>query len=167
MKFYLLSFIILLGCIGCNNTQTIKIERKGEPPIYSVQNDDAEMNQAVLTAIQTLDTFKVALLSKNKDFKYFALKTRFLTPKGSEHIWMRNIILKDKKYVGIVANLPDSIPDVKLGDTISILKNNITDWMYIDNKKLRGGYTIRLLRKRMTEPEKKQFDAQSEFVIDE
>ena len=126
MKFYLLSFIILMGCNGCNNTQTLKIERKGEPPIYSVQNDDAEMNHAIMSAIQTLDSFKVALLSKNKDYKYFALKSRFITPNGSEHIWLKNIILKDKKYVGIVANLPESISDVKLGDTISILKNNIT-----------------------------------------
>jgi len=167
MKFYLLSFIILLGCNGCNNTQTLKIERKGEPPIYSVQNDDAEMNHAIMSAIQTLDSFKVALLSKNKDYKYFALKSRFITPNGSEHIWLKNIILKDKKYVGIVANLPESISDVKLGDTISILKNNITDWMYLDNKKLRGGFTIRLLRKRMTEPDKKQFDAHSGFSIEE
>ena len=167
MKFYLLSFFILIGCIGCNNTQTIKIERKGEPPIYSVQNDDAEMNHAIFKAIQTLDTFKVALLSKNKEFKYFALKTRYLTATGSEHIWLKNIIIKDKKYVGIVANLPESIPDVKLGDTISILKNNITDWMYLDNKKLRGGFTIQLLRKRMTKAEKKQFDAQSGFIIEE
>lgn len=156
-----------MGCNGCNNTQTLKIERKGEPPIYSVQNDDAEMNHAIMSAIQTLDSFKVALLSKNKDYKYFALKSRFITPNGSEHIWLKNIILKDKKYVGIVANLPESISDVKLGDTISILKNNITDWMYLDNKKLRGGFTIRLLRKRMTEPDKKQFDAHSGFSIEE
>ena len=167
MKFYLLSFIILFGCFGCNNTQTIKIERKGEPPIYSVRNDDSEMNHAILKAIQTLDTFKMALLSKNKDLKYFALKSRFITANGSEYIWLKNIILKDKKYVGIVANLPESILDVKLGDTISILKNNISDWMYIDNKKLRGGYTIRLLRKRMTEYEKKQFDAESGLIIEE
>jgi len=80
---------------------------------------------------------------------------------------LKNIIIKDKKYVGIVANLPESIPDVKLGDTISILKNNITDWMYLDNKKLRGGFTIQLLRKRMTKAEKKQFDAQSGFIIEE
>lgn len=167
MKFYLLLFIILIGCIGCNNTQTIKIERKGEPSIYSVQNDDAEMNHAILTAIQTLDTFKVALLSKNKNYKYFALKSRFITPNGSEHIWLRNIIIKDKKYVGIVANLPESISNIKIGDTIRILKNNISDWMYIDNNKLRGGYTIHLLRKRMTDSEKKQFDAKSGLIIEE
>jgi len=166
MKFYLLSFIIL-GCMSCNNTQTIKIERKGEPPIYSVSNDDVEMNHAVLTAYQTLDTFKMALLSKNKSYKYFALKSRFITSNGNEHIWLKNIILKDKKYVGIVANLPESISNVKIGDTISILKNNISDWMYIDKNKLRGGYTIRILRKRMTESEKKLFDAKSGFIIEE
>ena len=125
------------------------------------------MNRAMLNAVQTLDTFKEALLSKNKDYKCFALKSRFITSTGSEHIWLRDIILKDKKYVGIVANLPDSIKDVKLGDTISIVKNNISDWMYLDKKILRGGYTIRLLRKRMTDIERKQFDLKSGLIIEE
>ena len=167
MKFYLLSIMILVGCISCNNHPTTIIERKGEPSIYSVQTNDAEMNRAMLTAIQTLDSFKEALLSKNKDYKFFALKSRFITSNGSEHIWLRDIIIKDKKYVGIVANLPESIKDVKLGDTISILKNNISDWMYLDKKILRGGYTIRLLRKRMTDTERKQFDSKSGLIIEE
>jgi uncharacterized protein YegJ (DUF2314 family) len=50
---------------------------------------------------------------------------------------------------------------VKVGDTVQISNDNISDWMYVDGIKLRGGYTIRLLRKRMTETERKQFDAEN------
>ena len=39
--------------------------------------------------------------------------------------------------------------------------------MYIDNQKLRGGYTLRVLRNRMTETERKQFDADSGLIIEE
>ncbi len=38
--------------------------------------------------------------------------------------------------------------------------------MYIENGKLFGGYTIKVLRNRMTEEERKQFDAESGMQID-
>lgn len=167
MKRNILTILILLGLVSCNSNQTTKTEREGEPTIYSVTDNDAEMNDAIKTANQTLDKFNTALISGNKDFKYFALKTRFKTPNGGEHIWVSNITHKDKKYFGIVDNLPESTTDVQIGDTIQIVNDNISDWMYVDNQKLRGGFTIRLLRKRMTEPERKQFDTENGLIIED
>jgi uncharacterized protein YegJ (DUF2314 family) len=63
--------------------------------------------------------------------------------------------------------LPESTTDVKIGDKIQILNDNISDWMYVDNQKLRGGFTIRVLRKRMTESERKQFDAENGLIIED
>jgi uncharacterized protein YegJ (DUF2314 family) len=167
MKVYISTLLILLVLVGCNNNQTTKTEREGEPTIYSVKDTDTEMNEAIQTANQTLDKFNAALKSSNPDFKYFALKTHFKTPNGGEHIWVSNITLEDNKYFGVVDNLPESTTDVKIGDTIQIQNDNISDWMYADNQKLCGGFTIRLLRKRMTEPERKQFDAENGLIIEE
>ncbi|WP_153800858.1 YegJ family protein [Foetidibacter luteolus] len=166
MKQYLLKLIILIGLVSCNNNQTTKIERDGEPEIYGVTDTDAEMNGAIKTANQTLAKFNEALKSGNPNFEYFALKTRFNTPDGAEHIWVSNITIKDNKYFGVVDNLPESTTAVKLGDTIQIKDDNISDWMYIDNQRLRGGYTIRVLRNRMTEQERKQFDEENGLIIE-
>ncbi len=167
MKPYFLTIIILLGVVSCNSNQTTKIEREGEPTIYGVTDNDTEMNEAIRTANQTLDKFNSALKSGNAEFKYFALKIRFKTPYGGEHIWVSNITLKDNKYFGVVDNLPESTTDVRIGDSIQIVNDNISDWMYIDNQKLRGGFSLRLLRKRMTEPERKQFDAENGLIIED
>jgi uncharacterized protein YegJ (DUF2314 family) len=167
MKRHLSTILILIGLAGCNNNQTTKTERAGEPTIYSVTDNDTEMNEAIKTAKQTLDKFNSALMSSNPDFKYFALKSHFKTTNGGEHIWVSNISLKDKKYYGVVDNLPESTTEVKIGDTIQIVNENISDWMYIENQKLFGGFTIRLLRKRMTEAERKKFDAENELIIED
>ncbi len=167
MKQHISTLLILIGLAGCNNNQTTKTEREGEPTIYSVTDNDTEMNEAIKTANQTLDQFNVALISSNPDLQYFALKTRFKTPNGGEHIWVSNITFEDNKYYGVVDNLPESTTDVKIGDTIQIVKDNISDWMYVDNQKLLGGFTIRLLRKRMTELERKQFDAENGLTIED
>lgn len=167
MKIYILTILIFFELVGCNSNQTTKTERDGQPTIYNVPNNDDEMNDAILKANQTLNNFNLALNSGNTDFNYFALKTRFNTSTGGEHIWITDITFKDNKYFGVIDNLPEYTTEVKIGDTIEIENNNISDWMYIDNQKLRGGYTIRLLRNRMTEQERKQFDTENGLIIED
>lgn len=167
MKQSLLPFLILFTKYSCSDNPTSKNEKDGEPSIYSVTDDDTEMNEAILKANQSIDKFNEALLSSNPDYEYFALKTRFVTRKGGEHICVSNIIIKENNYYGILDNLPESITNMEIGDTIQIKKENISDWMYINHKKLCGGYTVRLLRKRMTELERKQFDHDNGIIIED
>ena len=167
MKLYGFLILILFAFCSCNNNKTTKKERKGEPTIYSVGDDDTEMNEAIKTANQTLEKFNAALKSHNPNFGYFALKTRFTTPTGGEHIWVSNITLENNRYFGIVDNLPDATTDVKIGDTVQIENKNISDWMYVDQQKLRGGFTLRLLRKRMSEVERQQFDEENRLIIED
>jgi uncharacterized protein YegJ (DUF2314 family) len=167
MKTQILTIILILGLASCNSKHTTKIERKGEPTVYGVQDSDVEMNEAIEKANQTLDNFKRALKSNNKDFKYFALKVRFITPQGGEHIWLSSISLKNKKYIGVVDNLPESTTEVKIGDTIQIKTDDISDWMYVDGNKLHGGYTLRVLRNRMTDAERKKFDKNNNITIED
>lgn len=75
-----------------------------------------------------------------------------------QFVWLSSISLRNNKYFGVVDNLPESTTEVKMGDTIQIKTDDISDWMYIDGNRLRGGYTIRVLRNRMTDTERKQFD---------
>lgn len=161
------TFLVAVSLIGCGNDQTTKIEREGDPAIYSVTDTDLEMNEAIRTANQTLGTFNNALKSGNPDFSSFSLKVRFDTPNGGEHIWLSEIILKDTRYFGVVNNQPESTTEVKFGDTIQVVNGNISDWMYIDDQKLRGGYTIKLLRKRMTEAARNQFDSENGLIIED
>jgi uncharacterized protein YegJ (DUF2314 family) len=142
-----------------------RIERKGEPTIYSTPSDDREMNNAILTARNSLEQFKVALESNSYDTSKFALKVRFKTATGAEHIWATSITYHEGNYFGIVDNLPNLVTQVKLGEKYKIEMKDITDWMYVDKGILRGGYTIKLIRSRMPQEEKNKFDAGFPFKI--
>ena len=80
---------------------------------------------------------------------------------------IRNLKYENGKYIGIVGNLPEKLKSVKLDDTVEIERKDITDWMYIINSKLYGGYTVRLLRNRMTESERQKFDSENGLIIEE
>jgi len=154
--------LIITSSLYC---QVQKTERSGEPDIYNFSGNDKEMNEAIKTARQTIKEFNQAILSGNKNYRAFTLKVRFPTPKGFEHIWLSGISFKENKYSGIVDDVPEAIPNMKMGDTVKIRSEDITDWIYLDQKKLRGGYTIRVIRKRMIESERKKFDAENNFII--
>lgn len=138
-----------------------KIERGDEPVIYSLSEDDKEMNSAVELANQTLEDFDKALKFSEND--NFALKIRYDVNDKSEHIWAVDIEKIDDDYFGIIDNQPNSVTDIKLTDKVKIEKDKISDWMFSKKGKLVGGFTIRVVHNRMTELEKEKFD--KEFIL--
>ncbi|WP_313100773.1 DUF2314 domain-containing protein [Epilithonimonas sp.] len=138
-----------------------KIERGDEPVIYSLSEDDKEMNSAVELANQTLEDFDKALKFSEND--NFALQIRYDVNDKSEHIWAVNIEKIEDDYFGNIDNLPNSIIKIKLNDKVRIEKEKISDWMFSNNGKLFGGFTIRVLRNRMSEIEREKFD--KEFIL--
>ncbi len=161
----ILFLFISLCIISCN--RTTKVERKNEPTIYKTQSDDSEMKAARKKASETLSQFFKAFESKNSQFNSFSIKQTFSNKDYNEHIWLNNIFKKNHEYYGVVDNLPEYVKDVDLGDTVKIENEKVSDWMYLENSQLKGGYTIRVLRYRMTEDERKKFDAESGMVIKE
>jgi len=160
---------ILLLCLfffACQNNPKV-ITREGEPDIARIEGDDSEMNNAIEKANQTFSQFDDALNSNDTSLIALAIKMRFNTPEGNgEHIWLTDITKKGDQFYGVIGNEPNSTTEVKLGDTILISNAKISDWMYIQNGKLKGGYTIRVLRDQLSEEEKKAFDEQNGFTVE-
>ena len=155
--------IILFTIISCKKSD--KIEREDQPTIYNVENQDTEMNNVIIKAKQTLPEFYRALESSNPNQDAFAVKMHFKINNDGEHIWINGLFKRNGEYFGVVDNLPEFTKEVKQGDTIKIDASKVSDWMYLDNGELKGGYTIRLLRTRMSEEERIEFDNTSGMVI--
>lgn len=167
MKKILLIIVILIVAISCNKIQKGKVERENEPDIIGVASDDSGMNLAIEKAKQSIANFDVALKSNNPKFTNFSVKKPYQTESGHEHIWISDVVLKGDKYLGIIGNTPEYTNEIKLGDTVLVDKSEISDWMYIEENKLRGGYTIRALRNKMSASEKKEFDNENGMIIED
>lgn len=159
-KLFIIGVIFLLT-ISCENKRE-KVQRDGEPDVVLVETQDNEMNIAIENAKKTFSTdFHKALLSKNPDFSNFTVKQRFNVPGGDgEHIWIGDIVFYDGKYHGIIQNEPIETTDVKLGDEVVVNVENLSDWMYYDKNIVKGAYTVKVLRKTMTDEERKQMDSE-------
>ncbi len=79
---------------------------------------------------------------------------------GAEHIWMNAPRkLGDGRYVGIVANEPIHA-ELSYGAAHEFSEDAITDWVFIRNGLIEGGYTIRAMLDHMDEDDAKAMRAQ-------
>ncbi len=161
------ALVLLIVFASCNNIQKGKIERENEPDIYQVESSNSEMNKAVENAKLNIEKFDLALKSNNPNFLNFAIKKPYKTDVGHEHIWIIDVTLQGDKYLGVINNTPEYTNEIKLGDTVLVAKNEISDWMYIEDNKLRGGYTIRTLRKNLSDSEKIEYDNAHGLIIED
>nr|WP_314499827.1 DUF2314 domain-containing protein [uncultured Chryseobacterium sp.] len=152
---------IYLLVVSCENKRE-RVERDGKQEVVLVESKDGEMNAAIEKARKTFKSdFHQALLSENPNFSNFTVKQRFDTPNGGgEHIWIGDIIFRDGKYHGIIQNDPVEPINVKLGDKAVVNSDNISDWMYYDRNIVKGAFTIKVLRKTLTEEELQQMDSE-------
>jgi uncharacterized protein YegJ (DUF2314 family) len=162
-----LFIICCLFYVSCNNYNEPKIDEDYSDNISAIYSDDQNMNNAIDNAKKTFGEFDSAFKSNKFDTSTFAIKVRFETDDGGEHIWATSLIIKDGNYFGIIDDLPEVTTKVKQGDRVKITNENLSDWMYSDNGVLRGGFTIKVLRNYMSPEEKKQFDSNFSFRIED
>ena len=158
-----------LSHLGCEKGSSSSSTR-GDPrdPVVPFADEDADMNGAIQQARTSVDQFITALQKPAPTQSYFSVKKPFPTRRGGdEHIWLDNLQFDGSTFVGNVSNIPADVPGLKEGDRASVGKHEISDWMIVaDDGKLTGGYTIRVIRDRMSPAERADFDQQTGFQYD-
>lgn len=160
-------FLPILFFISCSQKQSQE-ETIDATEVVRFENDDQEMNDAVVRSRESFDQFEKAFESNAVGLNSFAIKMQFNDViGGSEHLWIVDLVKNDDGYYGNVGNEPESTTEVVYGQHIKIEEPRISDWMYLENNVLRGGNTLRVIRKRMSPAEQVQFDEQTGFIIED
>lgn len=143
-------------------------ERKGEPDMVYVPNEDERMKWAIEKANLTLWYFEESLANPKAYQTYFSVKVHIIDGVHSEHIWLTNPHFDDEgNLFGTIGNDPIHVKTVKMNQQIGINRDLISDWMSIENGKLIGGYTIRAIRDGIPEQDRPAFDDSIGMYIDE
>lgn len=100
-----------------------------------------------------------------------AIKTAFKESKGGldavEHMWLSEIEFDGDVISATLTNSPNEITSVKEGDKITLRKDQIEDWMYVIEGRVYGGFTIQVLRARMSSAERRGHDGAWGFTFAE
>lgn len=78
---------------------------------------------------------------------------------GSEHIWVGSLEPRGTGFVGKLENHPANLHDLKLGSTVEVTEEMITDWAYSKDGVHIGHFTTRTLLPHMSGKARKQVEA--------
>lgn len=142
-----------------NSSSSTRTSDSGDS-VTSVRSNDPEMLAAIAKARQTVDTFTARLASPRRGDE-LSIKVAVHDGDQVEHFWMNDVTFDGAEFHGRLSNDPMLVSNVKFGQQWHCPKGEISDWMIVSQRQLTGGYTIRVLRDRMSQAERAKFDAQS------
>lgn len=159
----LVAALLLLG--ACKSRQGTTGE--APYPAYIVADaGDAEMEAAMAHARETVGDFIAALKAPSPAQSHFAVKARFDDGVHIEHMWVEPVRFDGKVFTGPLNDEPFLLKSPRRDEPVRVDVAKISDWSYAEGRKLVGGFTLRVMRARLSPQERLQLDQESPFELD-
>lgn len=143
-----LFLLLSVLCLGCSEKSDTGIVGSPDDPVTMVESDDPEMAAAEAKARETLDDFIAALQNPKPNQSDFGVKYAFSEGDTFEHMWITELTYANGEFSGVLGNDPALVKNIKNGDSVTIKRADVEDWLYFEGEDLIGGYTAKLLMSR-------------------
>lgn len=144
-----LGLLVCFGLFGCGSSKP--------DTLVTTEYDQKEMDAAIARARSEVDSFIEKL--KSRTGLGYAVKVGITDGGETEHFWLTDVKYDNGEFAGIINNEPGLVRNVKFGQTWTVKKDEITDWMYLNGNKMYGNYTMRPLLNSMPKEEADKFRA--------
>ena len=134
----------LAGCGRSNPSRTISGENSN---VIMASEIDMELNAAVKKAQATLNTFVAKTSTSSPSVTNASIKVAFDYGGGAEHIWANDVVHDNGTFTGTIDEDALYAPNIRAGQQVSVTADRISDWLVVEDGKLHGGYTIKVLIK--------------------
>ncbi|WP_246094111.1 MULTISPECIES: YegJ family protein [Mesorhizobium] len=115
--------------------------------------DDPEMAAATAQALASLDDFLALSEAPPSDTDRFKLKVKVRDGNVTEHFWVIPFRRTETGFVGILANQPEEVHNVVLGQNIEFTRDDISDWGYTRGGRQVGSFTVCVMFNKMSKEE--------------
>lgn len=135
--------LITLLAVGCGEAQKT----------FSDKYDQAEMKVAIEQARATLPAFLERARHPQPGDEAFNIKVKLTDSGGTEHLWINELQLDHEPYTGKITMDAEILRNVRSGMLCKFTLDEVSDWMYMENGKMQGNFTLRVLMKSMPKEE--------------
>ncbi|NUO54516.1 MAG: DUF2314 domain-containing protein [Polyangiaceae bacterium] len=118
-----------------------------DDPIIDVRADDPAILRARERARSEIDD--VIARHKVSPLQELSIKAPVTDGIHVEQVWLANVTYEDGTFTGTIDNDLGRVRTHRAGDVVSVEKGAISDYMYEENGKIRGNYTLRALLERL------------------
>lgn len=138
-------------------------EQAEVPDAATFGTSNPEMLAAIARARSSLDQFLVLARNPEPDTSVFKLKVIVRDGKDMESFWVTPFRVVADGFEGVVANTPEIVGNVSLGETIRFPRADISDWGYVRNGRQVGSFTVCVLFKYMRPSDAEYFRRHNGF----
>lgn len=121
------------------------------------------MIAATARARATAAEFAKTLAAPRPNQRAFSVKMPVSDGKNTEYMWISELSFDGQAFRGRLGNRPHAVTGVKAGDELIVTMGDLSDWMYIEDNRLVGGYTLRVLRDSVSPRARARLEAQAPF----
>lgn len=159
----ILVFTLVAACDG-DRPEGVKVAtRANEPDIVHIADDDPRMIAATEKARATALEFAKTLAAPKPNQEGFAVKLRVTDGKATEYMWLSDLSFDGVSFRGRLGNTPNAVTGVQLGDEMTVKAGELSDWMYIEDQRLVGGHTLRVIRDSVSPKARARLESQVLF----
>lgn len=157
-------FLLCAGALACAGPAAALEDR-----IVSISKDDAALVAAYAKARAGLDEFLALLDKPPAGVDAFAVKLGVVDTENGGHevvrsghqsaefIWVKAIKRDGAGFTGVVNNQLGFVRNIRLGETVRFVRDDISDWMYRRNGQIKGNATACPLIASMSENERQPY----------
>lgn len=116
------------------------------------------MAAATAAARGTLAAFAARVASPAPAQSYAGVKVPLREGERVEHVWMSDLRYDGDAFRGRLGNAPVELTRWRVGDSVRVARDSVSDWMLIVHDTVYGGYSVHLLRSRMIAEQRAVFD---------
>lgn len=125
-------------------------------PVPTLPKDDAAMQAAFAKARAGFDGFLALLAHPPRGAANFAVKIGLVDAPGggcsivrpgqdyvgrAEFFWVSNLSRSNDGFSGQISNDPESVHCARLGDPLRFVREDVADWTYVQDGKIKGNAT--------------------------
>lgn len=114
--------------------------------VSNVAADDERMIQAIDEARRRWPEFVAAFNNRQAPDSGFGFKAPFEQGDRVEHLWVEVEQIDDEGATGKVVSRPVALARPRNGDTVTVGRNEISDWAYQDGERTGGSFTDAIVR---------------------
>jgi uncharacterized protein YegJ (DUF2314 family) len=157
----------LAGCSGEHAPARARVMLEDpRAEVRRIAVDDPLTAAAIVEARRTVGEFLRAYRARGGQQRDFRIKMLVAERGLVEQFWVSVESATDGSFTGTIGNHPGDITGVKYGERVTVPAGEVSDWMYVENGVLRGGYSVRLMRDRLQPEERPAFEREMGFRIE-
>ena len=145
LKCFLLSCLCTAGILFA--ATALAEETETAHPKFGTTNP--EMLAAIEQARASLDDFLELVRHPEPETSTFKLKIIVRDGPAMETFWVKPFWIRDDGFEGTIANTPEVVRNVSLGETVNFSRDDVVDWGYVRNGRQVGSFTVCVLFKYM------------------